>query len=96
MILTSEGYIAKSSCKNGIESVRKNAPLDERYERKTSTNGKDYFVLKAANGEVIGTSHLYESAQGRDTGIVSVKKMHLGRIWRSKPVVEFKKYGCKN
>ena len=25
-ILASEGYVAKDSCKNGIESVRKNAP----------------------------------------------------------------------
>nr|WP_276899570.1 YegP family protein [Pedobacter kyonggii] len=25
-ILTSEGYSAKSSCENGIESVKKNAP----------------------------------------------------------------------
>ncbi|WP_446680586.1 YegP family protein [Camelimonas abortus] len=32
------------------------------------------FNLKAANGQVIGTSELYESAASRDKGIESVKK----------------------
>jgi len=29
---------------DGIESVKKNAPLAERYERLTSKNGKHYFT----------------------------------------------------
>lgn len=74
VILTSQGYSSKSSCNNGIESVKKNAPEDGRYEKKTSTNDKHYFVLKAGNGEIIGNSQMYESASGRDNGIESVKK----------------------
>ena len=31
-ILSSEGYKEKSACNNGIESVRKNAPEDGRYQ----------------------------------------------------------------
>lgn len=31
IIATSEGYTAKSSCKNGIESVKKNAPDSEMF-----------------------------------------------------------------
>ncbi len=31
IIATSEGYTAKSSCKNGIESVKKNAPEAELF-----------------------------------------------------------------
>lgn len=73
-ILTSEGYTAKAGCTNGIESVRKNSQLDERYDRKTSTNGKPYFNLKASNGQIIGTSEMYESVTARDNGIESVKK----------------------
>ncbi len=73
VILTSEGYTSRSSCDNGIESVKKNAPDDGRYERLDSKNEKFYFNLKAANGQVIGTSQMYESAQGRDNGIASVK-----------------------
>jgi uncharacterized protein YegP (UPF0339 family) len=72
-ILTSEGYKAKASCENGIESVRVNSQSDDRFERKTSSNGKPYFSLKASNGQVIGTSEMYESEAGRDNGIESVK-----------------------
>jgi hypothetical protein len=41
---------------------------------KTSTNKKVFFNLKATNGQIIGTSELYESEAGRNTGISSVKK----------------------
>ena len=73
VILTSQGYADKAGCRNGIESVRRNSPDDGRYERKTSSNGKPYFVLLAGNGQVIGTSELYESTASRDNGIASVK-----------------------
>jgi len=74
VILASEGYSSKSACQNGIESVRKNAPDDSKFERKTSSNGKPYFNLKASNGQVIGNSEMYESEASRENGIVSVKK----------------------
>jgi uncharacterized protein YegP (UPF0339 family) len=73
-ILTSEGYTTKANCNNGIESVKKNSVEDARYERKTSSNGKFYFNLKATNGQVIGTSEMYESESSRENGIESVKK----------------------
>lgn len=73
IILKSEGYTTKASRDNGIDSVRENAPKDERYERKQSASGYS-FNLKAGNGQVIGTSEVYNSAQGRDNGIESVKK----------------------
>ncbi|WP_316840098.1 YegP family protein [Pedobacter gandavensis] len=74
VILTSEGYTTKANCNNGIESVKKNSKDDSKFERKTSTNGKPYFNLKATNGQVIGTSEMYESEASRDNGIESVKK----------------------
>lgn len=73
-ILASEGYTTKAACENGIESVRKNAGDDDRYERKTSSNGKPFFNLKAGNGQVIGSSEMYESEASRENGIESVKK----------------------
>lgn len=73
IILVSEGYKLKSGCLNGIESVKTNAPYDLRYERKVSVNLKYFFNLKASNGEVIGTSEMYNSIAGRDNGIDSVK-----------------------
>lgn len=74
IILTSEGYATKAGCENGIESVKKNSTVDDHFEKKTSTNGKPYFNLKASNGQVIGTSELYSSEQARNHGIASVKE----------------------
>ena len=74
VILSSEGYTTKANCLNGIESVKKNAQDDNKFDRKTSTNGKHYFNLKATNGQIIGTREMYESASGMDNGIESVKK----------------------
>lgn len=73
VILSSEGYATKSSCENGIESVKTNSQNDSRFDRKSSTNDKFYFNLKASNGQIIGTSEMYENASGRDNGIESVK-----------------------
>lgn len=74
VILSSQGYSSKDACMNGIESVKKNGADDNRYERNTSTNGKFYFNLKAGNGQIIGTSEMYESEASREKGIESIKK----------------------
>ena len=58
----------------GIESVRRNAGVDARYERKTSKSGQPYFVLRASNGKTIGQSEMYNSAAALEGGIGSVKK----------------------
>lgn len=73
-ILGSEGYTTKAACLNGVDSVKTNSANDGRFDRKTSTNGKFYFNLKASNGQIIGTSEMYESEASRDNGIDSVKR----------------------
>ena len=73
VILTSEGYSTKSGCLIGRDSVKVNSPYDSRYERRISSNGKYFFNLKSSNGQVIGTSELYEGSSGRENGIESVK-----------------------
>lgn len=72
-MLTSERYRARASAEAGIASVQANAPIDARYELKSAANGKAFFNLKAANGQVIGTSQMYASAASRDVGVASVK-----------------------
>ena len=72
-ILSSEMYEAKASAVNGIESVKKNAADDGRYERLTGKDGAPYFTLKAGNSQVIGQSQMYSSEKARDGGIESVK-----------------------
>lgn len=73
VILTSERYASKQGAQGGIESVKKNAPEDGRYERKKASNGSPYFVLNAANGESLGRSEMYASASSMEGGISSVK-----------------------
>lgn len=74
IILRSEGYKTRSSCVNGIESVRKNAVLDARFAPGTSKSGKPYFNLKAGNHQVIGTSETYETEKAMRNGMESVRK----------------------
>jgi len=73
IILASEGYIDKAGCKNGVASVRENAPKEERYARKTSVGGHPYFNLTSSNYKVIGVSEMYSSVAARENGIQSVK-----------------------
>ena len=74
VILASEGYATKAACDNGIESVKKNSQVDERFDKLEAKNGNFYFNLKATNGQIIGSSEMYESVASRDNGIESVKK----------------------
>jgi uncharacterized protein YegP (UPF0339 family) len=73
-ILTSEGYASKPSCMNGVKSVMKNAAEAKRFEPKVAKNGKFHFTLKASNGQVVGSSELYETQTSCENGIASVKK----------------------
>lgn len=74
VILTSEMYKQKESAEHGIDSVKKNSGNDAMFERKVATNGQHYFVLKAANHEVIGRSETYSSSSAMAKGIASVKR----------------------
>ena len=73
VILTSERYTTKAAATAGIDSVKKNAPDDSRYMRKTAKSNSAFFVLTATNGQTIGTSEVYSSASAMENGITSVK-----------------------
>lgn len=89
IIGTSETYSSKSACKNGIESVMKNAPkapvedqtvegfaklANPKFEVYKDKKGEFRFRLKAGNGEIILSSEGYTSKSGCQNGIESVKK----------------------
>jgi len=74
IILTSEGYASKTSCLNGIESVKKNSQVKERFDKKVAKNGKPYFNLMATNGQIIGASQMYSSEKTMLAGIDSVMR----------------------
>jgi hypothetical protein len=74
IILTSETYPSKAAAQKGIQAVKTNARLEARYSRKGSGDSQPYFVLRAANGEPLGTSELYASNTARENGIKAVKQ----------------------
>ena len=89
VIGTSEVYKALASCKNGIASVAKNAPVaavedqtvegfekakNPKFEIYTDKAGELRFRLKAGNGEIILASEGYSSMSGCKNGIESVRK----------------------
>ncbi len=74
VILTSQGYSTKVACLNGVESVKKNCVVEDRFEVKVAKNGKPFFNLKASNGQIIGASQMYSCERNMKAGIESVKK----------------------
>ncbi|MDF1575884.1 MAG: YegP family protein [Bacteroidales bacterium] len=74
IIMTSQGDTSKSACQNGIESLKANCSLKKMYSSEIAQGGSFYFNLTAGNTQVIGTSQMYTSTQGRDNGIASVRK----------------------
>lgn len=88
VILTSEVYSSKASCKSGIKSVRRNAgvPVEDqtvegfarvkhpKYVVYLDRGGEFRFRLLASNGQNIGASEGYRSKASCMNGIESVKK----------------------
>ena len=89
VIATSEVYTAEASCRKGIESVKKNAPVagvenqtvegfeavkHPKFEIYLDKAGEYRFRLKATNGEIIAVSEGYTALAGCENGIESVKK----------------------
>ncbi|MEN0003270.1 MAG: YegP family protein [Bacteroidota bacterium] len=75
IVLASQAYANKAGCKNGIESVKKNATNDECYERKEAANGKFHFNLLAMNKQIVGSSQMYAAKAGMENGIDAVKRI---------------------
>ena len=88
-IATSEVYNSKAACMNGIESVKKNAPVaavedqtvegfakekNPKFEVYTDKAGEFRFRLTATNGQIIATGEGYKAKAGCMNGIESVKK----------------------
>ena len=73
-MLTSEVYNSRQSALKGINSVKTNSQRLKAFDMRISKNEKDYFVLKAKNGRIIGVSEMYKSNQMMRKGIKSVMK----------------------
>ncbi|MDO4568332.1 MAG: YegP family protein [Clostridia bacterium] len=88
VIATSEVYTTEAACLNGVESVKKNAPIanledqtaeetvaatNPKFELYTDKKGEFRFRLKARNGEIIAASEGYASKASCENGIQSVR-----------------------
>ncbi|MFK7809132.1 MAG: DUF1508 domain-containing protein [Saprospiraceae bacterium] len=70
-LLRSEGYTTAAARDNGIESVKKNAPIEKRWKKETALNGKyHYYVLKAGNHQEIARSCYYEDSEKMSTNFL--------------------------
>lgn len=89
VIATSEVYRSEGSCRKGIASVQKNAPVatvenqtvegyatekHPKFEIYHDKAGEFRFRLKATNGQIIAVSEGYKALAGCENGIASVKK----------------------
>lgn len=74
VILTSGTFPTKEEAAAVIASMKSNAPYDGQFERKVGSNDKPYFVLKAADGRVLGRSEMYSSHSAMENGIKSVMR----------------------
>jgi uncharacterized protein YegP (UPF0339 family) len=73
VLITSETYTTKESCKVGIASSKVSV-FNSNFRQLTSSNWQYYFTQNANNNQVLGTSEMYVSSQGRDNGIDAVKR----------------------
>lgn len=89
VIATSEVYKSEPSCRKGIASVRRNAPIANlqdmteepvikvscpKFEVYVDKGGEYRFRLKATNGQIIAVSEGYAAKAGCMNGIESVRK----------------------
>ena len=89
VVLTSEVYSSLAACKNGIESVKTNAPIapiedqtiaefvtekNPKFEIYLDKSSEYRFRLKAKNGQIIATGEGYKAKASCHNGIESIKK----------------------
>jgi uncharacterized protein YegP (UPF0339 family) len=72
IILQSQAYATRTAANAGVASVKTNGANPARFEIREARDGKSYFVLKAANAQIIGMGEMYASVQGAQGGIAAV------------------------
>jgi uncharacterized protein YegP (UPF0339 family) len=77
VIAIGEGYSSKASCLNGINSIKENSAIPERWETYQDSSEEWRFRLKAANGQIIATGEGYSTEAALKDGMESVIKYAL-------------------
>ena len=89
VIAVSQVYKSMATLKNGVESVKKNAPIapvedqtkegfetvkNPKFEVYTDKKGEFRFRLKAANGQIVAAGEGYNALKSCLNGIESIRK----------------------
>lgn len=72
IVLQSQAYTTKAKATAGVTSVQTNGLNAARYTVLSAVDGRFYFTLKAANGQVIGRSQLYATKYNAERGVETV------------------------
>jgi uncharacterized protein len=59
--LFSQAYTREKDAENGIQSVIRNAADEKRFIRRTNTEGRHFFILRAGNKQEIAQSRVFSS-----------------------------------
>ncbi|MDG9779951.1 YegP family protein [Metapseudomonas otitidis] len=74
VMVESGRYPCRDSAEKAIALFRTHCVNSDRFERRMSSGGKNYFRLKGA-GEVILESHLYDSEPTREAAIEAIMRV---------------------
>lgn len=74
-VLASQSYASLAGAKSGIESVKTNAQNETRFLQREAVDGSRYFVLTAANGQIIAISEMYASASNATRAATTVQSI---------------------
>jgi uncharacterized protein YegP (UPF0339 family) len=74
-VLRSEGYSSTAARETGINSLLANGIDAHQYALLQASNGEWYFNVKAANGEILGTSEFYPTKSNAERGARTVQAL---------------------
>lgn len=81
IVLLGRGYPNKFEAIQAIASVMRYGTYEMRYARKQTADGRHFFQLLSPSSRILGWSEMYPSKQGRDNGIMAVRRaVQFGRV----------------
>lgn len=75
ILLRSPPVDTEAACRDATARIRQHAQSSDRFERRSSTHGGHFFVLLDERGGLLAMSPIFESAEGRDAAIETVRRL---------------------
>lgn len=73
-LLSSDRFGSKELALHNIDRVKRNAVVDDSYEKKTSNINRLFFVLLGDDRQIIGTSARFDSEADRDSAMAELRR----------------------